>query len=206
MYISLSSSHAGNACAIKQSIDNYTLSKNETHFFDWLVCSMKSINEILEGKPILFEDNYIYPNVSNTVSINFKNFDLLTAHHDIHIFNDNSINEITEKYTRRYKRLINTIKDMKQIFFIRYCKNQNDIEAKEIDRFYENINNINNLLSFKFILVSDANIIEIPQNLKNKDNFIYIDLNKYTNDDIINESNSYKKIIKLYKCIFDYKF
>ena len=40
IFISLSSSYSGNACAIKQSIDNYH-KKDETHFFDWLVCSMK---------------------------------------------------------------------------------------------------------------------------------------------------------------------
>lgn len=32
MYISLSSSYAGNACAIRQSIINYTTNSNETHF------------------------------------------------------------------------------------------------------------------------------------------------------------------------------
>ena len=98
MYISLSSSYAGNACAIRQSINNYTKNSNETQFFDWLVTSMKSVNQILENTPITFESNYIYPNPLKTTSINFKNFDLLISHHDIHEFNDNSINEITEKY------------------------------------------------------------------------------------------------------------
>ena len=62
MFLSLSSSYAGNACAIRQSIDNYYNkdNKKETQFFDWLVCSMKSINDVLEGKTILFEDKYIY--------------------------------------------------------------------------------------------------------------------------------------------------
>lgn len=45
MYISLSSSFAGNACAIKQSIINYTTSNDKTQFFDWLVCSMKSVKK-----------------------------------------------------------------------------------------------------------------------------------------------------------------
>ena len=59
MFISLSASKAGNACALKQSIDNY-YKKNETQFFDWLVCSIKSVNDLFDGKPILFEDKYIY--------------------------------------------------------------------------------------------------------------------------------------------------
>jgi pantothenate kinase len=148
MYLSLSSSYAGNACAVRQSIINYTTNSNETQFFDWLVTSMKSVNQILENTPIIFENNYIYPNPLNTTSINFKNFDLLTSHHDIHEFNDNSINEITEKYIRRYERLINTIKNQKKINFIRYCKNSTNIEEEEILIFYKNIMNINPNLLF----------------------------------------------------------
>ncbi len=84
MYISLSSSLAGNACAIRKSIDNYTKSVHKTQFFDWLVTSMKSVNQVLKNQPILFESNFIYPNALNTTSIRFKNFDLLISHHDIH--------------------------------------------------------------------------------------------------------------------------
>ena len=191
MFISLSSSYAGNACAIRQSINNNTNNSTETQFFDWLVASLKSVNEILENKPIIFDNNYTYPNPLNTTSINFKNFDLLISHHDINEFNDNSINEITEKYTRRYKRLINTIKEQKKINFIRYCKNQENIEEEEIIKFYNNI-----------VLISDYNNLEIPHNLF-KYNLIYINLNNYINDDILNEENEYFRTIKKYKCVFD---
>ena len=116
MYISLSSSYA---CAIKASINKYTQYKGETHFFDYLVTSMNSVNQILENKPILFEDKYVYPNPLNNVSINFKNFHLLVSHHDIIKFDDNSINEITSKYKRRYERFINTIKITKKYIFFK---------------------------------------------------------------------------------------
>ena len=199
IYVSLSSSYAGNACAVRQSIVNYTTNSNETQFFDWLVTSMKSVNQILENTPIIFESNYIYP---NTTSIDFKNFDLLTSHHDIHELNDNSINEITEKYIRRKERLIKTIKEQTKINFIRYCKNQQNIEEEEILKFYKNVKNINTNLLFNFILISDNNDLVIPNSLL-KDNFIYINLNNYIDDDILNETNTYFKIIKTYKCIFD---
>ena len=202
MYLSLSSSYAGNACAVRQSIINYTKTSGETQFFDWLVTSMKSVNEILENTPIIFESNYIYPNSLNTTSIKFKNFDLLISHHDIHKFDDNSINEITEKYIRRYERLINTIKEQNKINFIRYCKNQQNIEEEEILLFYKNITNINANLAFNFILISDCNNLVIPNNLL-KDNFIYINLNNYIDDDILNTTHMYFKIIKTYKCVFD---
>ena len=202
MFISLSSSYTGNACAVHESINNYTSTSNKTLFFDWLVTSMKSVNQVLENTPIIFETESIRPNTLNTTSINFKNFDLLISHHDIHDFNDNSINEITNKYIRRYERLINTIKEQKKINFIRYCKNQQNLEEHEIYIFYKNIKNINPNLLFNFILISDDNDLVIPNDLL-KDNFIYINLNNYVDDDFLNETNDYHKIIKKYKCVFD---
>jgi len=163
---------------------------------------MKSVNQILENTPIIFETESIRPNTLNTTSINFKNFDLLISHHDIHDFNDNSISEITNKYIRRYERLINTIKEQKNINFIRYCKNQENLEETEIYTFYKNIKNINPNLLFNFILISDDNDLIIPNNLL-QDNFIYINLNNYVDHDIVNETNDYYKIIKKYKCVFD---
>ena len=202
MFISLSSSHIGNACAVHESINNYSSTSNKTLFFDWLVTSMKSVNQILENTPIIFETESIRPNTFNTTSINFKNFDLLISYHDIHYFNDNSINEVTNKYIRRYERLINTIKEQQKINFISYCKNQQNLEENEIYTFYKNIKNINPNLLFNFILISDDNDLVIPNNLL-KDNFIYINLNNYVDDDIVNETNDYQKIIKKYKCVFD---
>jgi len=58
-------------------------------------------------------------------------------------------------------------------------------------------------LIFNFILISDYNDLVIPSNLLLKDNFIYINLNNYVDDDILNETNAYFKTIKTYKCIFD---
>lgn len=202
MYISLSSSFAGNACAIRESIDKYTKNRNETQFFDWLVTSMKSINQILKNTPILFENNYIYPNSLNTTSINFKNFDLLTSHHDIHEMNKDSINDITDKYTRRHERLIHTIKTTEKINFIRYCKNQQNLEENEIALFFENIKSINPRLVFNFVLISDCNDLVIPTTLVNEQ-FIYINLNNYIDDDILKETIGYFKIIKQYKCVFE---
>ena len=125
----------------------------------------------------------------------------MISHHDIHEFNENSINEITEKYSRRYERLIHTIKEQQTIYFIRYCKDSNNIE-EEIIKFYKNINNMNANLVFKFILISDCNNLVIPNHLL-KDNFIYINLNNDTDNDILNEEDNYLKIIKKYKYVFD---
>jgi len=45
--ISLSNNEAGYACAIGTSIKKYHNSSTKTNFFDYLVVSMKSVNEIL---------------------------------------------------------------------------------------------------------------------------------------------------------------
>jgi hypothetical protein len=111
--------------------------------------------------------------------------------------------EITEKYNRRYKRLIHTIKNEKSIFFIRYCKNLNDLDEKQLNQFCNNITNINNNLSFKVILISDCDDLIIPDSLTNNVNFVYINLNCFIDDDIINEPDEYQKKIKQYKCIFN---
>jgi hypothetical protein len=203
MYISLSSSFASYACAIRQSIDNYTQQKGETQFFDWLVCSLKSVNEVLSHKPILFEEKFEYPNPLNTVSIHFKNFDLLLSHHDIDKPHPDAIKEITEKYTRRFVRFIQTLQTEKEINFIRYCRNQSNLEEYEIHLFYIYIKNYNPNLKFKFILVSDENTLQIPPTLKTKENFIYINLNDHLDLDTKNELNEYFRIIKMYKCVYN---
>jgi hypothetical protein len=200
-FISLSSSYAGNACAIKQSIINY-YSNEESQFFDWLVCNMKSVNEVLSGKELLLEDKYIYPNNLGTTSINFIGFNKLISHHDIHEYNSKSVEETIEKYNRRYNRFIDLIKNTTNIYFIRYCKNQDDLEEKEINEFCEKIYGINEKLFFKLILISDCVKLTIPESLIENDNFIYIDLNKYIDDDVLNEKNDYFKKIKMYKSIY----
>lgn len=194
MYVSLSSAYSGNACAIKQSIDKYVGNK-KTQFFDWLVCSMKSINEVLVGNPLLFEKTFIYPNALGTTSINFQDFHLCVSHHDITIINNNSIAELTEKYTRRYERFINLIKSETNISFIRYIND--DIEEDQINIFIENIVQLNPTLKFKIILVSDTMINSI-----NNAYVEYISLNNYTNDEIENETDLYRKTILKYKKIY----
>jgi flavodoxin len=203
MYISLSSSYAGNACAINDSIKKYVC-RQETQFFDWLVCSMKSINEILEGKQILFDESCIITkkNVNGNTTIKFKYLDLLISYHDITDYNSNSLIEITEKYQRRYERLLYTIQNEKEIVFIRYIKNNNDLDEEQIHNFYNNITKINSGLLFKFILISDCDELQFLDNLINKINFHYINLNNYIDDDVLNEDNLYFKIIKKYKCIY----
>jgi len=201
MFISLSSSNGGNACAVKNSINMFCKeqSPEKTQFFDWLVCSMKSINEVLEYKPILFDEplgyNYVYQNTT----IFFKDFDLLISHHDIVNLNDNTINELIDKYTRRRQRFIDTIKNNNNIFFIRYCTCQYDLDVEEIIKFYHNIRNIKNDLNFKFILISEDFDLQIPYRLYSMGNFFSINLKNYvTNSENSENCKNDIKIKELY--------
>lgn len=199
MFISLSSSYACNASAVRQSIIDYTGQNDKSQFFDWLITSMKSVNEILSGKPILFEPTYIYPNISNTTTIKFLNFDLLISHHDITIFDDDSINILTAKYIRRYERFIDTIKTQHTIYFIRYCKNQQDLE-EEIIKFIINIIIINPKLDFHFVLISDCDDLLIHPTILNMIKFINLNTHLVDND---YTDNTYLNTVKQYKCIYN---
>jgi len=199
--ISLSAPIAGNACAVALYIKSYIYNYNrETNFFDFLVCSIKSINDVITNKKI--EVGQI---ISNDIfcSILFKNFDLLISHHDLEVDNENNIekiNNVVEKYQRRQERLFNYIKNSNKIFFIRYCDKTENIEKNEITNFYKNIKNINNKLLFYFILITNNNDLIVPKELFSKKNFLFINLNKHSNDNIIDKDiNPFFQIIESYK-------
>lgn len=200
--ISLSSSIGGAACAVSTVIKNHLYNNNkQTEFFDFLITSMKSINEILEGKLIDFENK-----CSSSGIINFKNFDLLQSIHDLDKNNLNYIeliknNEPTndgyysiekypeiitclkEKYNRRYDRLINSIKNNNKIYFLRYCENNKDINELHINDFFKNIKNINPKLNCQLILFTYNKFLEFPLKLVSENNSIHIFyLNNYNNN------------------------
>jgi len=158
---------------------------------------MKSVNEVLAGKRIAFESTYIYPNAVNTTTINFLEFDLLVSHHDIHEYTTDCIESIIEKYTRRYHRLLDTIKSEKEITFIRYCKDNQDLSEIDIHNFIEAVSSINNSLKINFILCSD-NKLEISNRLLNHIQFIHL----IPTPEVLSISDPYQKTVQLYKSIF----
>lgn len=209
MFISLSGSNVGYACGIKDAINNY-FGKTQTQFFDWLICSMKGINQVLQGEKFMFNTKYSYPNSDNATTIFFSDFDLLISYHDVVQPTKENLSEINEKYKRRYARIIDTIKSEKEIYFLRYCNGQNDLDESEIHTFYNNINKLNDTLEFYFVLITINNIIDIPSSLLFRRNFLHINLiknNKIINDETINgETNvqqfTYPQIINMYSNVF----
>lgn len=201
-YISLSASIGGFACAVADSIIN-NIGKKETHFFDWTICSIKSINEVIMEEEILFEESYD-PTHSFCV-VNFKKFDKLISVHDFH-FSDfdntekinNKIIEITNKYNRRRERFFKTIREQTNIFFLRYCYSNEDFDSEQIYLFIQNILNINNNLEFYLVIITTINDLNIPQYIS--EYIILINLNYES--EFLSTNNSYDEIIKLYEYIY----
>ena len=189
--ISLSATKGGFACGTSVAIKKLFYKNNkETDFFDYLLTSMKSINEILCGKPIKF-DNHCY----NSHIISFSNFHHLHSIHDLDKYNKCSrkeaksvvplsiLNELTNKYKRRLERLINSIKNEKKIYFVRYCIDNNDIRFEAVEDFFKIIKNINSELECKFILVTKEPNLFVKHELLENKNFYLLNLRKYNKND-----------------------
>ena len=187
--ISLSSTIAGPACAIATSIKKYFYNNNyQTNFFDYLEISFLSVLEVLSIIDInsILNNNIIMLNKDNNMTIDFKNFDKILSHHDLHNnYNDSDYKSAIYKYIRRYNRLMNDIKTEDEIYFIRFGIEDTSL----IYNFINKIKEINPLLKFKFI-----NLIYNDNNNLNyqviNDNYIlinffdYIDINKKYSDDL----------------------
>lgn len=169
--ISLSSDIAGPACAVATSIKNnfYKNINYPTNYFDYLVVSLKSINQLLDqdDKNINYIDNNlkIYHNDTDKMSVDFLNYHKMTSYHDLNKnYNDNELSQFIEKYKRRYNRFLDYIKNEEIIYFVRY----GDENISDIIEFNNNIMKINPKLIFFFVnLIYKENNFNLNYNLKN---------------------------------------
>lgn len=156
--ISLSSDIAGPACAVATSIKkNIYENKNyPTNYFDYLVVSLKSINQLLKIgmkninilKNILKNKLNIYENDTEKMTVEFLNFDKMISYHDLDKnYSEKDLSEFIDKYIRRYYRLLEYIKKEELIYFIRY----GDENDQDIIEFNKNISLINPKLHFFFV-------------------------------------------------------
>ena len=155
--ISLSHNVGGTACTTSVAIKKYFYNDNkQTDFFDFLLVSMKSVNEVITGREI---KSFVKDTEHENFMI-FQNFDYMRSLHDVlnikeknpGINDENIIEILTEKYNRRQERLLTSIKGNDTIYFLRYCTSYENIEHDEIINFMNNIKNINKDLNFHLIL------------------------------------------------------
>lgn len=139
--ISLSSDKAGFACAIATSIKKYYNNNYQTNLFDYLVCDLHDINNILILNNIdLLTSNLDISQIDDKSIVKFKNFKNLISYHDLK--NPYTITDYTnfiEKIKRRFRRFIELIKTEESIYFIRYGKEDETI----LNKFIINIKKIN---------------------------------------------------------------
>jgi hypothetical protein len=179
--ISLSCNYAGPACAVGHCIKHLYYNGNyQTNMFDYLEISMETIINILSTNDINndLKTNYkIELNNKNKNTVYFNNFSKMVSYHDLpEPYDNNDINNLIEKYKRRYYRLIDDIKREDKIFFIRYgLEDDNNIK-----KFMNKINDLNPNLKVDFINVdyneNDNNYID---NNADDSNYHYHYINFY---------------------------
>jgi hypothetical protein len=216
--ISLSSNIGGTGCGITDSLKLYNkFYRNTNEFFDYILTSFKSINEILKGKPIEFENK-----CDENGHINFKNFDFLIEIHSIKNMDDKTylekikqnetivegfysienypeiIDKLKEKYNRKLERFMNLLKNSNKIYFVRYCDNFNESIENDIEEFFDLIKKLNINLDVKLILFTlDKNLV-FPNSflLKHKNIFT---INLCSDYKLNNGGEKYERLIEIFK-------
>jgi hypothetical protein len=151
----------GSSCCVKHHIDLFC-GKSATLPFDWVVIDFKSVLDLIScSNP---ENVFSIDNLVNSSKINpdlkyvysIKNLSLYEFYHDLKEGSSKEdIINFTQKYQRRYHRLIDIISTVNDICFIHHGSyNQNDI-----DEFCEKIRLINPKLDFKVIIIDKENSV-----------------------------------------------
>ena len=168
----------GYKCSVKYNIDKYR-GASETLFFDRLMTSMDSVIEILNCNNInniLYSDNIVRdlnnPYHYNNSRIVIKSLNWCVSIHDLSKnYTDNDVLDFIDKYSRRFKRIIEYIKSNEQICFIR----MGDVSCDIIYKFIETIKTINSNCDFTIVVI-DNNKQNMPEIIKQQ-NLLYIKLN-----------------------------
>jgi hypothetical protein len=162
MYISL-----GNACNVKYQIDKHTNKSQLTHFFDWLMTSFETVNQVMSATSIApYFDPSTFKVESRTTSIGpHKN----TTHHTVTLtalhgcvsihdivgkYDAAAINRFIEIYTRRYARLLDEIRSGRKIVFI-YNGPVTEEQAKE---FVRNVLHIHPSCPFTLVIIGSETV------------------------------------------------
>lgn len=143
----------GDACNVKHHIDTYVT--QPTHFFDWLMVDLPSVIQLISTKDIatvLRRENLLVESIPNRTQVTMKALDNCVSIHDVPVeYTGAHIDIFIDQYTRRYERLVATIKSGEKIVFIRWGTASNSLAA----RFVAAVKNINERCPFILILLGD---------------------------------------------------
>ncbi len=145
----------GNACKVRESIDRFNGTSQETHLFDWVISDFESVVEIIKAlvnnkeeelfnqetfiNEGTFVNNQSHYNLSHK-QINFKSI------HDVRVNKpyEEEYKSFIDKYIRRCKRLRDEIRQhIEPIHFIYFITHKEYIPT--IEQIYYFIVNIQNL-------------------------------------------------------------
>lgn len=190
----------GKKCGVRHNIEKF-IGKKETHFFDWLITDMKTVNTIFETKDInnlinltkiKKDEKNPYGFTKNNYRYHFTSLSHCESLHDVPSKSGKKQEiALVERYIRRYHRLIKLIKsDKHKIYFIR----NGNISESEKNDFIKNILNHNSDCNFKLVECTNSN-------KTNSKYYTSINLNNYKIDSS-KESLGWKLINYKWKSIF----
>lgn len=185
----------GGSCVTAKRLRMAGFSTNESHFFDWIITRFKTVIEVLEcdgpeelvkklSTNLEFESE---PFEGNHV-LQCNNFELLKSLHDLpwSLNRDVCVKLFVERYTRRYLRLLEFIRNNTDICFIHWVsKNAATIDEHDVMTFHALIKKISPACKFKLVLLFESQpVSEQVANLTNLvDSFVIcIDTTEYVLD------------------------
>lgn len=188
----------GSECDVKYQICKYLKINEETDFFDWLICDIDSVIDILTKD---INKLFTFPNIkligykNNKSIIKLFNTSKLISMHDLPIkYSFNDIYEFILKYKRRYNRLINIIKSNNKVYLIRRDNVSNE-KIKKLMNILDNINSNNNIT---FILLRT----DIEDHYIYSKRIININFNKLK----LNNKNNWQRDNYAWNLLFDFIF
>lgn len=170
----------GNGCYVRHVIENnYYKNKIETNFFDWLLSSMNSVNQVFENLTTMQFSNKDF-SIDHTNNINsptyrlgFNQFSYLISIHDAKksLPIEDSLKNVADKYNRRLLRLHQNLMRNEKLIFVRYASPT----STELEKIITVLRRINNKCHCK-ILIFDITIPDID--LANND-IMFVNLEEY---------------------------
>lgn len=114
----------GGSCVCRQEIDKHKKIRSESHFFDWVFSSFRSVIQLLTCHDIHQAINAatVKHEGFHNDKLNFRMtyFDDIRSIHDIcEGYTELDVAKCVEKYIRRYHRLIDHIRKKRRIYFLR---------------------------------------------------------------------------------------
>ena len=161
MYLSI-----GNSCVVSHWLRKTKLQSNETHFFDWIITSFKTVIEILnivdeEKLCEKLKTNIVFEKAlfENHKVVLCNNFDTFKSVHDLPANGDDDaiyMEHFVNKYVRRYTRLIHKIKVEDTLQFILFLNCVYSDINLHVDLFNQILTKLHKNHNFKLkILTTD---------------------------------------------------